>query len=156
MEYMSLHGYIRNTPSDTELHAEHQLRADRSTWQVQFSSVQSQLCPTLQSHELQQARPPCLSPTPRIHPNPCPLSRWCHPTILSSVIPFSFCPQSFPASGQLNKTEVGPSNAWHPELQSRTPAKMPWTYRVESQSEGPPLCAWCTEQQRRTPGKGAL
>ena len=43
-------------------------------------------------------RPPCPSPTPRVHPNPCTLSRWCNPTISSSVIPFSSCPQSFPAS----------------------------------------------------------
>ena len=63
---------------------------------VQFSSVVSD---SLRLHELQHARPPCPSPTPRIHPNPCPLSRWCHPTISSSVIPFSSRPQSFPASG---------------------------------------------------------
>ena len=50
-------------------------------------------------HELQHARPPCPSPTPRVHPNPRPLSRWWHPTISSSVIPFSSCHQSFPASG---------------------------------------------------------
>ena len=42
-------------------------------------------------------RPPCPSPTPGVHPNPCPLSWWCHPTISSSVSPFSSCPQSFPA-----------------------------------------------------------
>ena len=53
---------------------------------------------SLPPHEPQHARPPCPSPTPRIHPNPCPLSRWCHPTISSSVIPFSSCTQSFPAS----------------------------------------------------------
>ena len=65
---------------------------------VQFSSV-AQSCLTLcDPHELQHARPPCPSPTPRVHPNPCPLSWWCHPTISSSVIPFSSCPQSFPAS----------------------------------------------------------
>ena len=67
----------------------------------QFSSV-SQSCPTLQPHELQHARPPCPSPAPRIHPNSCPLSRWCHPIISSSVVPFSSCPQSFPASGLSN------------------------------------------------------
>ena len=44
-------------------------------------------------------RPPCTSPTPRVHPNSCPLSQWCHPTILSFVVPFFFCLQSFPASG---------------------------------------------------------
>ena len=48
---------------------------------------------------LQHARPPCPSPTPRVHSNSCPLSRWCHPTVSSSVVPFSSCPQSFPASG---------------------------------------------------------
>ena len=53
---------------------------------------------TLQPHGLQHTRPPCPSPTPGAYLNSCPLSRWCHPTILSSVIPFS-CPQSFPASG---------------------------------------------------------
>ena len=66
---------------------------------VQFSSVTRSLSDSLQPHELQRARPPCLSPTPRVHPNPCPLSRWCHPDISSSVVPFSSCLQSFPASG---------------------------------------------------------
>ena len=54
---------------------------------------------SLQLHESQHARPPCPSPTARVHSNPCSLSWWCHPTILSSVIPFSSCPQSFPALG---------------------------------------------------------
>ena len=68
----------------------------------EFSSVQfsrSVVSNFLWPHELQHARPPCLPPTPRVHPNPCPLSRWCHPSISSSVAPFSFCPQSLPASG---------------------------------------------------------
>ena len=66
-----------------------------------FSSIQfscSVVSNSLWSHELQHARPPCPSPTPGVLPNPCPLSRWCHPTISSSVVPFSFCPQSFQAS----------------------------------------------------------
>ena len=54
---------------------------------------------SVQFNRLQHTRPPCPSPTPRVHPNPCPLSWWCHPTISSSVVPFSSCPQSFPASG---------------------------------------------------------
>ena len=54
---------------------------------------------SLWPHELQHARPPCPSPTPRVHPNSCPLSQWCHPTISSSVIHFSSCLQSFSASG---------------------------------------------------------
>ena len=54
---------------------------------------------SLQPHGLQHARPPCPSPTPGVYSNSCPLSRWCHPTPSSSVVPFSFCLQSFPASG---------------------------------------------------------
>ena len=61
---------------------------------------------SLRPHEPQQARPPCPSPTPGVHPNPCPLSRWCHPTILSSVVPFSSCPQSFPASGSFPMSQL--------------------------------------------------
>ena len=54
---------------------------------------------SLQPHGLQHARPPCPSPTPGVYSNSCPLSWWCHPTISSSVLPFSSCLQSFPASG---------------------------------------------------------
>ena len=53
---------------------------------------------SLWPHELQHARPPCPSPTPRVHSNSPPSSRWCHPAISSSVVPFSSCPQSLPAS----------------------------------------------------------
>ena len=53
---------------------------------------------SLRPHESQHARPPCPSPTPEVHSNSCPLSRWCHPAISSSVIAFSSCPQSLPAS----------------------------------------------------------
>ena len=63
---------------------------------LQFSC--SVVSNSLWPHESQHARPPCLSPTPGVYPNPCPLSRWCHPTISSSVVPFSSHPQSFPAS----------------------------------------------------------
>ena len=54
---------------------------------------------SLRPHGLQHARPPCPTPTPRVYSNSCPLSRWCHPTISSSVIPFFSHFQSFPASG---------------------------------------------------------
>ena len=65
-----------------------------------LSSVQSLSgSDSLQPHESQHARPPCPSPTPGVHPNSCALSRWCHPAISSSVVPFSSCPQSLPASG---------------------------------------------------------
>ena len=62
-------------------------------------SSRSAVFDSLQSHGLLHARPPCPSPTPRVYSNSCPLSRWCHLTISSSVIPFSSCLQSFPASG---------------------------------------------------------
>ena len=61
---------------------------------------------SLRPHEPQHARPPCPSPTPEVHPNPCPLSRWCHPTISSSVIPFSSCPQIFQASGSFQMSQL--------------------------------------------------
>ena len=64
---------------------------------VQFS--RSVVSNSLWPHGLQHARPPCPSPTPGAYSNSCPSSRWCHPTISSSVIPFSSCLQSFPASG---------------------------------------------------------
>ena len=64
---------------------------------VQFSC--SVMSDSLWPHELQHIRPPCPSPTPRVHTKPCPSSRWCHPAISSSVVPFSSCPQSLPASG---------------------------------------------------------
>ena len=71
---------------------------------VQFScSVASD---SLRPHEPQHTRPPCPSPTPGVHPNPCPLSRWCHPTISSSVVPFSSRPQSFPASGSFQRSQI--------------------------------------------------
>ena len=62
---------------------------------VQFSH--SVVSDSLQPHELQQARPPCPPPTLGVHPTSCPSSRWCHPAISSSVVPFFSCPQSFPA-----------------------------------------------------------
>ena len=74
---------------------------------VQFSH--SVISDSLQPHEPQHTRPPCPSPTPRVYPNPCPSSRWCHPTISSSVIPFSSCPQSFPASGPFPMSQLFPS-----------------------------------------------
>ena len=76
----------------------------------QFSSVQFisvfQLCPTLcNPMNRRHARPPCPSPSPGVQPNTCPSSRWCHPTISSSVIPFFSYLQSFPASGSLQMSQ---------------------------------------------------
>ena len=75
----------------------------------QFSSVQFSrlvVSDSLQPHGPQQTRPPCPSPTPRVHPNSCPLSWWCHLTISSSLIPFSSCPQYFPASGSFQMSQL--------------------------------------------------
>ena len=71
---------------------------------VQFR--RSVMSDSLWPHEPQHARPPCPSPTPRVHPNSCPLSQWCHPAIPSSVIPFSSCPQSLPALGSFQMSQL--------------------------------------------------
>ena len=74
-----------------------------------FSSVQfshSLVSDSLRPHELQHARPPCPSPTPGVCSDSCPLSQWCHPTISSSVVPFSSCPQSFSALGSFPMSQL--------------------------------------------------
>ena len=76
-----------------------------SRWSVQFSSV-TQSCPTLRPHESQHARPPCPAPTPGVHSDSRPSSQWCHPAISSSVVPFSSCPQSLPASVVSNESTL--------------------------------------------------
>ena len=70
----------------------------------QFS--RSVVSDSLGPHEPQHTRPPCPSPTPGVCPNSCPSSRWCHPAISSSVIPFSSCPQSLPASGSFPMSQL--------------------------------------------------
>ena len=79
----------------------------------QFSSVQfirSVVSDSLWLHGLQHIRPPWTSPTPRVYSNTCPLSQWCHPTISSSVIPFSSCFQSCPVSGSFPMSQYFPSD----------------------------------------------
>ena len=74
-----------------------------------FSSVQfsrSVVSDSLRPHELQHARPPCPSPTLRVHSNWCPSSQWCHPAKSSSVVPFSSCPQSLQASGSFPVSQL--------------------------------------------------
>ena len=74
-----------------------------------FSSVQfshSVVSDSLRTHESQHARPPCPSPTPRVHPNSCPSSQWCHPAISSSVTPFSYCSQSLPSSESFPRSQL--------------------------------------------------
>ena len=76
---------------------------------IWFNSVQfsrSVVSDSLWRHGLQHARLPCPSQAPRLYLNSCPLSRWCHPTISSSVVPFSSCLQSFPASGSFQMSQL--------------------------------------------------
>ena len=110
---------------------------------TKFSSVQS--LSRVWLHELQHARPPCPSPTPGIHPNPCPLSRWCHPIISSSVVPFSSCPQSFPASGSFQMSQLFPSGGQSTGVSASTSvhpmntqdwSPLGWTGWISLQSKG--------------------
>ena len=93
----SIHTYPWKTKVHTQLYFCHNCSKYSLISSVQFSH--SFVSDFLQHHESQHARPPCPSPTPGVHSNSRPLSRWCHPPISSSVIPFSSCLQSFPASG---------------------------------------------------------
>ena len=108
------------------------------------SSV-TQLCPTLWPHELQHAKPPCPLQNPRVHTNPCPLSRGCHPTISSSVFSFSYCPQAFPASGSFQMSqfftlgdqsiEVSASTSVLP-MNTEDLSSLGWTGWISLQSKG--------------------
>ena len=93
---------FRNKPHTHQRHFESSNKpcAHKDPETPQFSSVQSTVVSdSFQPHGLQHTMPPCPSPTPRIYPNSCPLNQLCHPTISSSVIPFSYCLQSSSASG---------------------------------------------------------
>ena len=107
---------------------------------VQFScSVMSN---SLRPHGLQHARPPCPSPTPRVYSNSCPSRWWYHPTILSSVVPFSSCPQSFPASGSFSMSQFFTSGIWVSVWASVLPVNIQdwfplgWTGWISLQSKG--------------------
>ena len=89
---------------DVHGHRAHQRSPPRSFSSVHF--IRSVVSNSLRPHGLQHARPPCPSPTPGVDSNSCPLSQWCHPTISTSVIPFSSCPQSFPASGSFPMSQL--------------------------------------------------
>ena len=95
---------------------------------VQFS--RSVVSDSLRPHGLQHARPPCPSPTPRVYSNSCPLSQWCHPTILSSVGPFSSCPQSFPPSGSFQMSQLFASGGQSMEFQLKH-QPFQWTFRTD-------------------------
>ena len=83
-------------------HSHHILLLIKSS--VQFS--RSVVSDSLRPHEPQHPRPPCPTPTPRVYPNSCPLSPWCHTIISSSVVPFSSCPQSFQLSGYFQMSQL--------------------------------------------------
>ena len=97
------------------------------------------------TYELQHARPPTPSPTPRVYPNSCPSNRWCHPTISSSVIPFSSCPQSSPASGSFVMSQVFASGGQSIGVSASTSllpmntqdwSPLEWTGWISLQSKG--------------------
>ena len=104
---------------------------------AQFSG--SVVSDSLWLHESQHARPPCPSPTPGVYSNSCPSSRWCHPAISSSVVPFSFCPQSLPM-GQLfagggQSTRVSASASVLP-MNTQDWSPLGWTNWISLQSKG--------------------
>ena len=110
----------------------------------QVSSV-TQSCPTLWPHEPQHARPPCQSSTPGVYPNPCPLCQSCHPTISSSVVPFSSCPQSFPASRSFQMSQLSTSGGQSIRVSASTSvlpmntqdwSPLGWIYWISFQSKG--------------------
>ena len=111
---------------------------------VQF--IRSVMSDSLQLHESQHARPPCPSPTPGVYSNSCPLSWWCHPAISSSVIHFSSCPQSLPASGSFpmsqlfiwggQSTGVSASASVLP-MNTQDWSPLVWTGWISLQSKGP-------------------
>ena len=112
-----------------------------SSYQFSHSFVSN----SLWLHGLQYARPPCPSPTPGDNSNSCPSSWWCHPTISSSFIPFSSCPQSFPASGSSPRSQfftsggqsIGVSaSASVPPMNIQRWSPLGWTGWVSLQSKG--------------------
>ena len=111
-----------------------------------FAVVQSPIVTdSLQAHELQHARPPYPSPTPRVYSNSCPWSRWCHPTISSSVFPFSSGLQTFPASGSFQMSQLFASGGQSIGVSTSTSvlpmniqdwSPLGWTGWISLQSQG--------------------
>ena len=119
-------------------------KLENSFSSVQFSSVLSPVW-LFATHEPQLARPSCPWPTPRVHPNPCPLSRWWHPAISSSVIPFSSCPQSLSASGSFPISQLFASGSQSIGVSASTSflpmntqdwSSLGWTGWISLQSKG--------------------
>ena len=113
----------------------------RESVQFNFSVVSDSLWP----HEKQYVRPPCPSPIPRVYSNSCLLSWWCHSTISSSVVPFSSCPQSFPASESFQMSQLFPSGGQRTGISASTSvlpmntqdwSPLGWTGWISLQSKG--------------------
>ena len=113
----------------------------KKSFQFSHSVVSNSLRP----HGLQHARPPCPSPTPRVYSNWCPLSQWCHPTISPSVVLFSACPQSFPASGSFPMSQLFTSGGQRTGVSASTSilpmniqdwSPLEWTGWISLQSKG--------------------
>ena len=120
---------------------------DRAFKDVQFSHSHSVVSDSLQAHEPQNTGPPCPSPAPGVHPNLCASSRWCHPTISSSVVPFSSCPQSFPISGSFPVSQLFTSGGQSigvsasisvPPMNTQNWSPLGWTGWISLQSKGLP------------------
>ena len=125
---------------------EMQLKPNERPLHTHFSSVQLLIRVWLWPHEPQHTRPPCLSPTPGVYSNSCPLSRWCHPTISSSVVPFSSRPQSFPTSGSFQMSQLFTSDGQSTGVSALTSvlpintqdwSPLRWTSLISLQSKGP-------------------
>ena len=118
---------------------------ESESWKVPVQYSHSVVSDSLRPHELQHARPPCPSQTPRVYSNSCPLSRWCHPAIPSSVIPFCSSPQSLPASGSFPVSQLfarGSQSTGVSALASVLPmntqdwSPLGWTSWISLQSKG--------------------
>ena len=119
-----------------------------STISFQFS--RSVVSDSLQPHESQHARPPCPSPTPGVYPNSCPSSQWCHPAISSSIVPFSSCPQSLPASESFPMSQLF---AWGGKSTgvSASASFLPKNTQDWSPLERSPCSPWDSQESSPTP-----
>ena len=115
------------------------------SWRISVQLNLSVMSDSLRPHGLQHARPPCPSPTPAAYPNPCPLCRWSHPSISSSVVPFSSCSQSFPASGSFQMSQLSASGGQSIGVSASTSvlpmntqdwSPLGWTGWISLQSKG--------------------